>query len=62
MKCDECEWYRNDICHRAEHLSEWDIDCFQKVIIILLRDILDQLYCEAEEGEDDQEGEEWKKK
>ena len=53
MKCKGCEWYKNDICIKAENISEVDdISCLLRLNHILLRDILMSL--------NDDEGDEWK--
>jgi hypothetical protein len=51
-KCSQCEFYRDDICIKADHIGEVDDPtCLARLNHILLRDILFELQDEADEGE-----------
>lgn len=53
MRCSTCEFYKDDVCLKAEtSLSEIDDPiCLQRITCILLRSILEELYDDGEEGE-----------
>ena len=44
MKCTQCEWFKNDICTKADsYLSQIDdIHCLLRLLIVQLRDLLEE--------------------
>jgi hypothetical protein len=58
MNCNVCEWLKDGECKKAKNLSIVDDPiCLQKIQIMLLRDVLDELYYVGEclESEEDTE-------
>mgnify|MGYP001596883031 CR=1 FL=1 len=54
MKCQECDWYQNNQCKKAEKLEISSIDdpiCLARIQIMFLRDIWIALQEQNEEGE-----------
>lgn len=63
MKCTECEFHRNGECLKGQHLSLMDDPiCLQKVTVMLLKSIWEEVSYIADcmEDKEDNEGEEWK--
>ena len=57
MNCQECEWFRNQICQKAQTalscMDEQGLGCLMKCQIMLLRDILNELKYLNEDEEDE---------
>ena len=61
MKCVECEFFIKNECVKGQNLSLVDDPiCLQKMTIILLKSIMEEVSYIADNIEDTEEGEDWK--